>query len=114
MRGRNHRGFARVPLDALLSVRPCARTRYGSLKNPARVFTFLESKNCDSGSFWIFPFGYAWSKGKDEWINSPGDWHNRGCNLTFADGHVEYHRWRVPKSSNFNPPAAPPDDLDDL
>src|SRR5262249_43104877 len=23
----------------------------------------------------------------------PGAWHNRGCDLSFADGHVEYWRW---------------------
>ena len=94
----------------IVRAHPRFRTTYGSLRNPASTFAFIESKNCDSGSFWIRLVEW----GKDEWINSPGDWHNVGCNLSFADGHVEYHRWRAPKSSNFDDPAEPPDDLADL
>ena len=26
----------------------------------------------------------------------PAAYHERGANLSFADGHVEYHRWRDP------------------
>jgi prepilin-type processing-associated H-X9-DG protein len=26
-------------------------------------------------------------------VDYPADWHNRGANLTFADGHAEYWRW---------------------
>ena len=29
------------------------------------------------------------------WGSFPGDRHNNGANLSFADGHVEYHRWRA-------------------
>ena len=98
--------------DWLLETAPYVRTKYDSLKSPVRTFAFIESKNSDSGSFYIFPFDYPWSK--DIWINSPGDWHNGGCNLSFADGHVEYKRWRAPKSALLDDPAEPPDDLADL
>jgi prepilin-type N-terminal cleavage/methylation domain-containing protein/prepilin-type processing-associated H-X9-DG protein len=98
--------------DFALTLPPYARTKYGSLKHPAKTFAFIESKTCDSGAFYIFPFGYDWSE--DAWVNSPGDWHNRGCNLSFADGHVEYHRWRWPRSSKFGVDVENPDDLADL
>jgi prepilin-type processing-associated H-X9-DG protein len=31
------------------------------------------------------------------WWDIPGNRHNQGCNLSFADGHVEHWRWQVPK-----------------
>jgi prepilin-type processing-associated H-X9-DG protein len=99
--------------DWALTLPPYVRTKYGALKNPAQTFTFIESKNCDSGAFYACPYGYEYEN-EDKWINSPGDWHNRGCNLSFADGHVEYHRWRAPKSPAFGVTANPPDDLADL
>jgi prepilin-type N-terminal cleavage/methylation domain-containing protein/prepilin-type processing-associated H-X9-DG protein len=30
------------------------------------------------------------------WWDVPGNRHNQGCNLSFADGHVEHWRWKVP------------------
>ena len=34
----------------------------------------------------------------DMWWDSPADRHNQGSNLSFADGHVEYWKWKVPKT----------------
>jgi prepilin-type processing-associated H-X9-DG protein/prepilin-type N-terminal cleavage/methylation domain-containing protein len=99
--------------DWLLDTPPYVRTKYGSLKHPARIFAFTESKNCDSGSFYISPFGYGWSV-EAQWLNSPGDWHNRGCNLSFADGHVEFHRWRWLKPSGYGVEVENADDEADL
>ncbi len=99
--------------DVFESAAPYIRRKYGSLKDPVRTFAFIDSGNCDSGSFYISPFGYSYPP-ESEWMNSPADWHSRGCNLSFADGHVEYRRWRWPKSTNFNAPAAQPGDLADL
>ena len=31
------------------------------------------------------------------WYDMPSDRHNQGCNLSFADGHAERWKWRVPK-----------------
>ena len=33
----------------------------------------------------------------DHWGDLPSDRHNRGANLSFADGHVEYVKWAWPK-----------------
>jgi hypothetical protein len=30
----------------------------------------------------------------DKWNDNPGILHTRGCNLSFADGHVEHWRWK--------------------
>jgi prepilin-type N-terminal cleavage/methylation domain-containing protein/prepilin-type processing-associated H-X9-DG protein len=37
----------------------------------------------------------SWDEGY--WWDIPGNRHNQGCNLSFADGHVEHWRWKVPK-----------------
>jgi prepilin-type N-terminal cleavage/methylation domain-containing protein/prepilin-type processing-associated H-X9-DG protein len=31
------------------------------------------------------------------WFDIPGNRHNQGCNLSFADGHVDHWKWKVPK-----------------
>ena len=37
----------------------------------------------------------VWSQGY--WWDVPGNRHNQGCDLSFADGHVEHWKWKVPK-----------------
>jgi len=32
----------------------------------------------------------------DEWWDMPANRHSQGANLSFADGHVEYWKWKVP------------------
>lgn len=54
------------------------------------------------------------------WGNLPGSYHNGGGNFSFADGHVESHRWLVPSTIrpvqrariNNTLPASPPTDFD--
>lgn len=92
---------------------PHVQRKYAALKHPAMVFTFLDSGTCDSGSFYISPFGYGYPA-ETYWLNSPGDWHNRGSSFAFADGHVEHHSWRYPKRKLIDDPAVDPADLADL
>ncbi len=100
--------------DEFLTVLPYIRTKYSSLMNPARIYAFIDSGNADSGSFYLSPFGYGYPP-ESEWMNSPSGRHNRGCSLSFADGHVEYHRWRWEKIDDWPPPPPlPPEDLADL
>jgi prepilin-type N-terminal cleavage/methylation domain-containing protein/prepilin-type processing-associated H-X9-DG protein len=42
------------------------------------------------------------------WFDMPSNRHNQGANLSFADGHAERWRWRVPKTFLFlgQPPSA--------
>ncbi len=35
--------------------------------------------------------------GSTVWWDMPANRHNQGANLSFADGHAEHYRWRVPK-----------------
>ena len=42
------------------------------------------------------------------WFDLPADRHNRGCNLSFADGHAERWRWAAPKIfHNLSQPPTP-------
>lgn len=34
---------------------------------------------------------------RNSWLDLPAQRHSRGANISFADGHVEYWRWRWPK-----------------
>lgn len=46
----------------------------------------------------IFGFQLPEPPGPDEawiWGSFPGDRHDNGANVAFADGHVEYHPWRA-------------------
>jgi prepilin-type processing-associated H-X9-DG protein len=46
----------------------------------------------------------------------PSDRHNRGCNFSYADGHVATKRWRAPKrgmpEGDVQAPSDPDDALD--
>jgi len=62
-----------------------------SILNPSGIFVFLD-EHCDTindGFFVNRLEEYLWG-------NLPGSYHNRGLSLSFADGHVETHRWLVP------------------
>ena len=47
-----------------------------------------------------------------QWWSQPADRHNQGANLSFADGHVEYKRWRTAKKKLFGD-AVSEDDMPD-
>jgi prepilin-type N-terminal cleavage/methylation domain-containing protein/prepilin-type processing-associated H-X9-DG protein len=59
------------------------------------VFTFLDV-NPDS-ICWPY-FGMIMDR--QSFFNFPNSYHNRGGVVSFADGHVEYHRWRDPRTIN--------------
>ena len=56
---------------------------------PAGVFTFIDVQ--PDSICWPF-FGVQMTQ--DSFFNFPNSSHNRGGVLSFADGHVDYHRWR--------------------
>ena len=61
--------------------------------NPAGIFVFLD-EHCDTlndGFFVNRLDDYVWG-------NLPGSYHNGAVNLSFADGHLESHRWVVPET----------------
>ena len=35
----------------------------------------------------------AWGSENTGWADMPANYHSSGCDFSFADGHVEYHKW---------------------
>ena len=63
------------------------------IPNPAGIFVFLD-EHCDT-----LNDGFFVNRWEDyAWGNLPGSYHNGAVNLSFADGHVETHRWAVPET----------------
>ena len=59
--------------------------------SPSGIFVFLDehADTLNDGFFVNRLDDYAWG-------NLPGSYHNRAVNLSFADCHLESHRWVVP------------------
>src|SRR6266700_3108285 len=79
---------------------PWERRKFSELVNPAptQVMTFIDS-HPTTGDSADFTQLYREVTGKDDaWSSLPGERHNRGANLAFADGHVEHWRWRWGRS----------------
>ncbi|MBI2949572.1 MAG: prepilin-type N-terminal cleavage/methylation domain-containing protein [Verrucomicrobia bacterium] len=93
-------------------IEPSGKTRHSQLlaPPPAKIFVFLDvhEQSIDSGGFNLHPLTGSWG-------HLPADRHNQGCNLSFADGHVEHFRWRAPKVFHSERQFAEhPDDAADL
>ncbi|MEI9864508.1 MAG: H-X9-DG-CTERM domain-containing protein [Limisphaerales bacterium] len=39
----------------------------------------------------------AYPGNHSSWWDVPANRHSQGCNFSFADGHVEHWKWKVPK-----------------
>jgi prepilin-type processing-associated H-X9-DG protein len=70
-----------------------------SVPSPSRVWVFAEP---DAESHGAPSFAAAWME-PSAWGDVPTDRHSGGCNLSFADGHVEPHRWTAPKEKRLGP-----------
>jgi prepilin-type N-terminal cleavage/methylation domain-containing protein/prepilin-type processing-associated H-X9-DG protein len=75
--------------------------RFAELRRPSSTFVFIEEHQNSrwESSFVVVPAykpGFAGNNGS--WVSTPSDRHEQGCNLTFADGHIEYWRWYAPKT----------------
>jgi prepilin-type N-terminal cleavage/methylation domain-containing protein len=64
------------------------------------VFWHEDARSIDNGSFGIWPYG------NDSWWNLPTSIHDRGCCLSFLDGHVEYWKWKGLAVLDLSLPAA--------
>jgi prepilin-type N-terminal cleavage/methylation domain-containing protein/prepilin-type processing-associated H-X9-DG protein len=84
-------------------------------RDPSRIYVFLEEHpdTINDGFFMN-----RWDEFK--WGNLPASYHNGAANLSFADGHLELHRWvvgetvRPPRQGGAAGgfPAAPPTDFE--
>jgi prepilin-type N-terminal cleavage/methylation domain-containing protein/prepilin-type processing-associated H-X9-DG protein len=73
--------------------------KLGDLSAPSDVFAFIE-EHPDS-----INDGYFLNKGEAPgWTDLPASYHNGSANLSFADGHAEFHYWTLPSTK---PPAKP-------
>lgn len=59
----------------------------GEIRNPAGRMVFI-----DEG--WLSPDAYAVHYNREQWWDDPPVRHGEGTNQSFADGHVDYYRWR--------------------
>jgi prepilin-type N-terminal cleavage/methylation domain-containing protein/prepilin-type processing-associated H-X9-DG protein len=75
---------------------------------PVRALVFMDEdeKSINDGNIGLR------SLPSDEWGDSPAKRHNNGAVLSFADGHVEYWKWR--SQGRFNRGTASKDTLVDL
>ena len=98
----------------------CADARsysnYSEIKTPptSGLFVFIDVHEDDiiDSTFGIYPADTGFG---DYWIDLPADRHNRGANLSFADGHVEHWRWQSAKHfDHWIQQAANAGDLSDL
>jgi len=84
--------------------------KLAQIANPSAAFVFIdESENSiDDAHFFVRP-------GPDNrWSNLPTDRHSRGSTLSFADGHVEYWKWRHHKQRPRQPDWHVADNNEDL
>ena len=68
------------------------------LRHPAMTFVMLDEHPdaIDDAAFMFNPGGTPFGGGPQKWRELPGQFHNKGCCLTFADGHSEIHHWEEP------------------
>jgi len=70
--------------------------RFGQILNPSpsAIWVFID-EHADTIDDGVFIIGKGPNPtGPDFWVSYPADRHSNGANLSFADGHVEHHRWR--------------------
>lgn len=66
--------------------------RLTQIPNPDQIYVFLdEHPDTINDGF----FMNRWDE-DPRWGNLPASFHNGAANLSFADGHLECHRWEVP------------------
>ena len=83
-----------------------AYTRIDQMKRPgpSGIFIFTEvHEDCIFDAHFgtapaSNPYVFNQNQPQDTWGEIPSDRHNRGANFSFADGHVEYWRWKTKKS----------------
>lgn len=87
--------------------------------SPERFFVFIDTHEdaIVDPTFGVYPSDSAYYFGyfKNAWLDMPAQRHSKGANISFADGHVEYWRWRYPKIFyTYGQYASNSDDLKDL
>jgi prepilin-type N-terminal cleavage/methylation domain-containing protein/prepilin-type processing-associated H-X9-DG protein len=79
---------------------------------PASLFVFIDVHE-DSILDSLFGIPTPGSDCDGIWFDLPANRHGNGCNLSFADGHVEHWKWVVPKVFQSMGQAVAPDEWPD-
>ncbi len=83
---------------------PCFM-KASAITNPAptKLFVFIDE---NEATIYDAQFGYPMpNDDPGVWWDMPSNRHDQGANLSFADGHVEYWRWRFPMIFTLPPGA---------
>ena len=78
--------------------------------SPAELFVFIDERedSINDACFFVDMNGYQPpSPGAYVLVDYPGDRHNRGGSLSFADGHAETWRWKDPRTTPVHRSSAP-------
>ena len=80
---------------------PWERRKFSELVNPppTGVLTFIDSHPTTGDEADFTQVFKEAARQDDAWSCLPGEQHNRGGNLAFADGHVEHWRWHWGRAS---------------
>ena len=62
--------------------------------SPSQLWIFLDENGGTIDDGWMA----TKMNDLDQWDNLPGGYHNGACNLSFADGHSELHKWQSAKT----------------
>ena len=57
--------------------------------SPANLLVFLDEHPDSINDGWFITNPYS----STEFEDLPANYHNRGCGLSYADGHAEIHKW---------------------
>jgi prepilin-type N-terminal cleavage/methylation domain-containing protein/prepilin-type processing-associated H-X9-DG protein len=93
-----------------------AWTKFTEVRHPipSELFVLIDesSDTEQDAEFGNPPVGspYFW---QNVWWDMPSDRHNRGANLSFADGHVEHWKWKEPKIFYDWVQPVPPEEMPD-
>jgi prepilin-type N-terminal cleavage/methylation domain-containing protein/prepilin-type processing-associated H-X9-DG protein len=73
---------------------PCFEKMSQITNPPSRLFVFIDE---NEATLQDDSFGYPMPNyGDGSWWDMPSNRHSQGAQLSFADGHVEYWRWKAP------------------
>ncbi len=83
---------------------------------PTKIFVFIDEHEQSIGDgFFGIPSPWVAGVPSNWWgASMPADRHNQGCNLSFADGHVEHYHWLSPKKGMSEGNVQPPANAQDL
>jgi prepilin-type processing-associated H-X9-DG protein len=80
---------------------------------PSDLFVFIDVHE-DSILDSLFGIPLPGSSLDGNWFDIPANRHGQAANLSFADGHVEHWRWRVPKQFREQLQAVPEPEMPDF